>query len=203
VNGWLIGTTALMVALTCVGCAGRQAQTLAGDLLALTQNYDAQRQGKAQAELKYYQEQLRLLRGALGGSELSTDDKTIRMPIPVEKTVAYGRIVTSARQDAYVLAEGLLGPGNALPGAALLKYLDQGIRDDSDAYLETQRRQQQLRADLLATLEKLDLQEARVDTITKQLKALKEPPTLNMTLQQLFAIGSEIQKRIEKGEVKP
>jgi hypothetical protein len=125
------------------------------------------------------------------------------MPIPVEKTVAYGRIVTSARQDAYVLAEGLLGPGNALPGAALLKYLDQGIRDDSDAYLETQRRQQQLRADLLATLEKLDLQEARVDTITKQLKALKEPPTLNMTLQQLFAIGSEIQKRIEKGEVKP
>ena len=199
-NRWLMSTTVLVALLASIGCARQHAQTLAADILTVTQNYQAQRAAKAQTETSYYREQLRILRGALGGSAVSSDTSRIATEAPIEQTIAYGRIVTSARQDAYVLAETLVTPGGVLPGSALLKYLEQGMRDDRDAYLDTQQRQQQLRADLIASLEKLDLQESRLETITKKLEALKTPRSLSVSVEELFAIGRAIQKQIdEKG----
>ena len=198
-NRWLTSTTAVVIALACLGCAGQHARTLAGDLLTVTQSYDAQRRAKAQAEVAYYQEQLRILRDVLGGSRIIADDQAVRLD-DVKKTVAYGRIVTAARQEALVLAEALSSAGSPPAGAALLKYLSQGVKDDIDTYLESQVRQQQLRAELLTSLEKLDLQEARLETIAKHLKALQEPRTLEASVQELFAIGRAIQKQLaERG----
>ena len=86
----------------------------------------------------------------------------------------------------------------------LADALEQGLRDDRDAYLETQQRQQQLRVDLLASLEKLDLQESRLETVTKQLEALKTPRSLSVTVEELIAMGRAVQKQLdEKGEWTP
>ena len=107
-NRWLMSTTLVVAVLASIGCARQHAQTLATDLLRLTQSYEAERAAKAEAETKYYREQLRILRSALGGSNVSAGaagDAPITTGLPIEQSIAYGRIVTSATREAYLLAE--------------------------------------------------------------------------------------------------
>jgi hypothetical protein len=199
VNRWLAYTALVVACLASVGCARPQAQSLAADLLRLTQSYEVDRAGKAAAETAYYRKQLQILRGALGGSNVVAQSATIETGLPVEQSIAYGRIVTSASRDAYLAAEAI-GAG-ASPGTAVLKYLDQGLADALEIYLQSHLRQHQLRTELLASLAKLDLQEARLDAVTEQLRVLKTPPKLEDTARDLFAIGRAIQKQLgEKGE---
>lgn len=194
---------AILIASATAGCAQQQAQTLAANLGRLTHSYDAARATKARAEMAYYSEQLRILRGALGGSFVVSDEKgaTIEKGVPVDHSLAYGRIVTNSRRDAYLLAENFATPGpDPQSGSALLKFLEGGLREDREAFIQAQQRQQQLRADLLASLEKIDRQEARLETIMKELKKLEQPRSLKVTAEQLYAIGRAVQTRLMQTE---
>jgi uncharacterized membrane protein len=196
--------TAILVAAAVAGCAQRQARDLAANLNRITHDYDAARAAKAQAETAYYADQLRILRGALGGSFVVKEQGTIDKGVPIEQSIAYGRIVTSARRDAYLLAEGLGTPGgDAQSGAGLLRFLNQGLQEDREAFVQAQQRQQQLRAELLASLERIDRQETRLEAIRKELKKLAQPHDLKVTAEQLYAIGQAIQKQLAESDGGP
>jgi hemoglobin-like flavoprotein len=84
-----------------------------------------------------------------------------------------------------------------------LRFLNQGLQEDREAFVQAQQRQQQLRAELLASLERIDRQETRLEAIRKELKKLAQPHDLKVTAEQLYAIGQAIQKQLAESDGGP
>ena len=67
-TSWRIAVATLAVMVSSTACATHEAQRVAANLGRVTSSYDAARAEKVKAETAYYAKQLRVLRGALGGS---------------------------------------------------------------------------------------------------------------------------------------
>jgi hypothetical protein len=162
----------------------------------LAHEYDAARAAKADAELSFYSRQLEILRGALGGTVLS--DPAVK-EIPVEQSVAYGRILVAAQRDAILLAETLaLSSAPPTPWSALIGFLEKGLRDDRDAFVDSMRRQQELRTGLLQALGEIDRQDQRLRAVRDQLLRLEQAPSLKANVDELIAIGDAIRKQLQQ-----
>lgn len=205
-NSWWTGVVTLAVMASSVACATQEAHRVAANLGRITSSYDAARAEKVKVETAYYAQQLRLLRGALGGSFAAPEGgkQGLETNVPVDKTVAYGRIVTGVTRDSHVLAEILATPGQeARAWAQLLDFFEHGLQDDRDAFLESEHRQQQLREELLSTLLKLDRQEARLRAVRDHLLKLERQPSASTRLPELYGIGRAIFEQLQLTEGLP
>lgn len=186
----------LLSLLLAQGCAGdREARELAGELRRLTAEYEASRGNKVQAEERFYRDQRQNLRQILGGTTIVTAPG--QTTYDVKKTVSYGRIVTAASRDSVVLAEAL-ATSSAPPDvwAEMLRFLDEGLKEDRVAYLETQQRQQQLRSDLLAGLAKIDPQTQLIENIRNKLIDLENEPSIATRMRDVYVIGIAVANQL-------
>src|SRR5262245_51685141 len=159
-GGVLIGT--LTLSSSCV--ANKQAANLATQTSRLTLEYEQARDAKVGAEKKFYAEQKETLRQILGGTSAITSPAT--KDLGDQKTVAYGRIVTTTERDAIALTEAFIAsPGIPQVWSELTRFLEKGLQDDWEAYLETRRRQERLNTALVTELVTVDQQTEQLENI--------------------------------------
>jgi hypothetical protein len=184
------------------GCAARKAaEDLAAETGRLALEYEHARDRKVQAEKKFYADQKETLRQILGGTSGITNPKP--QDLNVTKTVVYGRIVTATERDAISLAESLIAsPGIPQVWSGLTDFLEKGLKDDWESYLEARRRQEQLNTDLVKGLIIIDQQTEQLESMRNNLLELGEEPTLKARAKQLFDLGAAVRKQLEEKEKK-
>lgn len=188
----LVGTLTLNTSCA----ANKAAVNLAANTGRLTLEYEQARDAKVEAEKKFYADQKEALRQILGGTSAATNSEP--KDLEVQKTVVYGRIVTTTERDAIALAESLTAsPTIPQVWSDLTNFLEKGLKDDWEAYLETRRRQEQLNTDLMAELVKIDQQTERLESIRNNLLELEEAPTLQSRFKQFFNIGEAVRKQLQ------
>ncbi len=186
---------ALTVCFACGCSADNDAMEFASQLRRLTVEYEQARDKKIEAERKFYRDQRKNLRRIIAGAEALGN--VGEGDFATTKTVVYGRIITDANRDASLRAESLIAsPGVIQINTSLAEFLQRGLEQDRKAYLEAQRRQQQLRENLLVELVKIDAQTQRLKTIRKKLLELEKDPTFEARFEQVVAIGKAVRKQL-------
>jgi hypothetical protein len=190
----------LLIIIGTHGCASnRAANNLAAQMNRLTLEYDAVTKAKVEAEREFYNQQRRILREILGGTSAVTEPDS--PDYNVKLTVGYGRIATDTNRDAVLLAESFASAGDAPKvWSALIAFLEGGLKEDREAYLEAHRRQQQLGIDLLTALEKIDRQTQRLSNVKSGLIELEKEPTIESQLKQFLALGEVVAKQLRSSE---
>lgn len=189
------GLAAICAMLTSA-CTGPQvAQDVAGQMRKLTVEYEAAVSRKAEAERLFYKNQRRLLRDLRSGTTAVSDPG--RTGVVVKKTVAYGRITSSALRDAILLADKLsTSPAPPPVPSSIIEFLGSGLENDSNVYLKASQHQLQLRIDLLDGLAKIEQQSQRLKAVRDELVKLETDPSLESSLKQFFVIGQAVKTQL-------
>jgi hypothetical protein len=197
---WLVLAAGAVAVLS--GCAAdRDARELASRLRKLTAEYDSLSSAKAAAERQFYLDSLKNLDQTLNVVDLGS-------PTPaasVEKTLAYGRIVTRANYDSQRLAETLSSSGEPLfVAGAISEFIRDGIRADEQAYLQTRQMQAAIAESLAIDFAKLAEYQKRIAEVSRGLAELERPPDSAARTRKLRALGEAVwqQLRSDKDAVK-
>ena len=99
--------------------------------------------------------------------------------------------------NSVILAEAL-ATSSAPPDvwAGILGFLEEGLKEDRVAYLETQQRQRQLRSDLIAGLAKIDPQTQLIENIRKRLIDLENEPSIATRMRDVYVIGIAVANQL-------
>ncbi len=178
-------------------CAGPQiAKDVATQMRKITLDYDTAITTKVQAEQDFYQKQQKILRETLNGTAAITNPNEEK-PDDAKNTIAYGQIRTSIERDAILLANTLSSsPTFPKISTDLIMFLDNGLKEDQNAYLLASQRHQQLKIDLLNGLESIDQQSNRLKSILDELQKLENDPSMEDKLNQYFVIGQAVRAQI-------
>lgn len=187
------------------GCAGdRDARELASRLRKLTAQYESVSTAKIAAEKKFYLDSLKNLDQTLnvvdpaGGSIADVQKE-------VKKTVAYGRIITTANRESHRLAEALVAsPEPPLAAGVISDFIRDGVKADEQAYLQARQMRAVIGEALAIDFAKMADYQKRISELSKGLAELEMPGNSDARLAQLRAIGEAvlIQLKTDKNNTK-
>jgi hypothetical protein len=198
---WRIILAICAVAMTSGCAADREARELASRLRKLTAEYDSISTAKTAAEKRFYLDSLKNLDQTLN----VVDPGAASSSSEVEKTVAYGRIITGANYDSQRLAEALI-KGDELPFTAgtISEFIRDGIRADEQAYLQARQMQAAIAESLAIDFAKLSEYQRKISELSRGLAELESAPDSAARLRQLQAVGEGVwmQLRADKDAVR-
>jgi hypothetical protein len=171
------------------GCAAdREARELASRLRKLTAEYESVSTAKTVAEKQFYLDSLKNL-----DHTLNVVDPGGGLTGEVKKTVAYGRIVSTANRESQRLAEALIW-GQEVPLAAgtISDFIRDGVKADEQAYLQTRQMQAAIAEALAIDFAKMTEYQKRISELSKGLAELEVPANSRARLPQLRAIGEAV-----------
>ena len=192
---WMVQRVALAVGLLLMitGCAAdRDARELASRLRKLTAQYEALSTKKLEAEQKFYLDSLKNLDRTLnvvdpGGASIEDMQRDIK------KTVAYGRIITTANREALRLAEALVSSADPpLTAGAISEFVRDGVKADEQAYLQARQMQATISEVLAVDFAKMSDYQKRIAELSKGLVELEMPASSAARQAQLRAIGEAV-----------
>jgi hypothetical protein len=198
---WKIILAICTVAMTSGCAADREARELASRLRKLTAEYDSISTAKTAAEKRFYLDSLKNLDQTLN----VIDPGAASSSSEVEKTVAYGRILTRANYDSQRLAEALI-KGDELPFTAgtISEFIRDGIRADEQAYLQARQMQAAIAESLAIDFAKLAEYQRKISELLRGFAELERAPDSAARLRQLQAVGEGVwmQLRADKDAVR-
>jgi hypothetical protein len=109
-----------------------------------------------------------------------------------EKTIYYGRIRISADRDARLVADGIVASEWPQVLAAVIDYLDRGVREEGKLRLTLIQRDRDLTSKLLDQLETIDEQKAQLATVRERLVILSQRPSSLQELELYLNLGKGV-----------
>ena len=177
------------------GCGDKVARGVATDTLKAVIAYEKAVDAKAAAEKAFYVTQReaiqhRLLGYAAAGKE-PPDSR-----IPAEKTIYYGRLRVAAERDARLVADSVVA-GDHQVLAAVIGYLDRGVREEAELRVSLMQRDRDLTIKLLEQLETIDQQRGRLATVREELVTLSQRPGTMKHLQLWLDLGRGVRNSLK------
>ena len=156
---------------------------------------------KVQAEKAFYKKQSMNMNDILLGQSKFVDI-TVGVnggtaTTNVEKTFMYGRNRVAMERDARIAAENYVIEGTNT-FQTIINFVDEGVAKENKVYLEVFQRQNKLKKDLIADLEKIDQQKEQLAKIRKQLTILATKPSVKDEGENLVKLGQAIQNSMSE-----
>jgi hypothetical protein len=179
------------------GCAAeRDSRNLASQLRRLAADHKALTTRKIEAEKQFYVDSIRNLSHTLNVVEPTAPQSA--QP-EVTKTAAYVRILTNANADTLALAEGLVkGGGAAVTAGTIARFLQEGVKDEQDAFLLARQMQAEAVKVLSLDLAKLNEYQVKLAILVRELTELEKDSSISDRLSQLRAIGEAVHGQLKQ-----
>ena len=190
------------------GCStNNEVRQLATDVNSNLLFYENCVDKKVQAEKAFYGNQSTKMNDILLGHIDITDVKgtetaaagNVAVIPDVKKTFIYGHNRVSMERDARIAGENYIIEGTKT-FQTLINFVDEGVAKENKLYLEVFQRQNKLKKDLIADLEKIDQQKEQLAKIRKGLTIMATKPSVKDEGENLVRFGMAIKNELEKAK---